>query len=64
MVAAIEEWKERWPTGAPFQGSAEPPADELEQMPWNLGKGFDVIANQLGGMQARSSQLFHPQGCV
>lgn len=49
VVAAIKEWQERWPTGVAFQGPEEPPADELEQMRWNLGKGFDVIAQQLGG---------------
>ncbi|CAM9309633.1 unnamed protein product, partial [Pylaiella littoralis] len=48
VVAAIKEWQERWPTGVAFQGPEEPPADELEQMRWNLGKGFDVIAQQLG----------------
>eukprot|EP00752_Nemacystus_decipiens_P017519 g15702.t1 len=56
VVAAVEEWKERWPTGAPFQGSAEPPADEQGQISWNLSKGFDVVANQMGAPAAASFQ--------
>lgn len=62
VVAAIEEWRGRWPTRAPFPGAVVPPLDELEQMPWNLGKGFDVIANQLGGMYYRRGPVISRVG--
>ncbi|CAN0278227.1 unnamed protein product, partial [Ectocarpus fasciculatus] len=48
VVAAIEEWRERRLTGTAYQGPEVIPRDEAEQMPWNLAKGFDVVAERMG----------------
>lgn len=55
MQAAVNEWRDRWPNPKPFEegdddrASVMPESGE-DQVAWHLARGFDGIAEWLGGM--------------
>lgn len=55
METAVEEWRDRWPST--FQGGEDVPEGGGEQM-WHLAKGFDAIAEWMGGKNTNTLLLY------
>lgn len=59
MKAAINEWRERWPNKLVDENAGDddvlqPPLEmaEEDRESWHMARGFDGIADSLGGTSA------------